>query len=40
MPVYFFTELMGLAFGLSPKELWLDKHLTDALPLLKTKGLT
>jgi heterodisulfide reductase subunit B len=39
MPVYFFTELMGLAFGLTPKELWLDKHLTDALPLLKAKGL-
>ena len=38
-PVYFFTELMGLAFGLTPKELWLDKHLTDALPLLKAKGL-
>jgi heterodisulfide reductase subunit B2 len=39
MPVYFFTELMGLAFGFSTKELWLDKHLTDALPLLKAKGL-
>lgn len=30
MPILYITELMGLAFGFSPKELWLDKHLTDA----------
>jgi heterodisulfide reductase subunit B len=30
LPVVYVTELMGLAFGLSPKELWLDKHLVDA----------
>jgi heterodisulfide reductase subunit B len=39
MPVYYFTELMGIAFGHAPKELLLDKHMVDALPLLKSKGL-
>jgi heterodisulfide reductase subunit B len=31
MPILYVTELMGLAFGFSPKELMLDKHLTDAM---------
>ncbi len=33
IPVVYITELMGLAFGIPPKELGLDKHLapTDAL---------
>ncbi len=31
MPIFYVTELMGLAFGLSPKELMIDKHVTDAL---------
>ncbi len=39
MPAYFFTQLMGLSFGLSPAELMLDKHLVDGMPLLKAKGL-
>jgi heterodisulfide reductase subunit B len=39
MPAYFFTQLMGLSFGLSPAELMLDKHLVDGMPLLKSKGL-
>ena len=39
MPAYFFTQLMGLSFGLSPADLMLDKHLVDAMPLLKAKGL-
>lgn len=30
IPVLYVTELMGLAFGLSAKDLWLDKHLVDA----------
>ena len=31
MPILYVTELMGLAFGFSPRELMLDKHLTDAM---------
>jgi heterodisulfide reductase subunit B len=34
LPIFYVTELMGLAFGLSPKELLLDKHLTDATRLV------
>jgi heterodisulfide reductase subunit B len=34
MPILYVTELMGLAFGLSPKELLLDRHLTDATRLV------
>jgi heterodisulfide reductase subunit B len=30
---------MGLALGFSPKELLLDKHLTDTLPMLRNKKL-
>ncbi len=33
MPIFYVTELMGLALGFSPKELYIDKHLTDALRL-------
>jgi heterodisulfide reductase subunit B len=33
-PVFFFTELMGLAFGLPGSQDWLKKHLVDPLPLL------
>ena len=39
MPILYFTQLAGLAMGLSPKELDLDKHFTDPLPMLKNKGL-
>ena len=30
MPILYFTQLMGYSFGLSPTELLLNKHLTDA----------
>jgi heterodisulfide reductase subunit B len=39
LPVLYFTQLVGLALGLSPKQLLLDKHLTDPLPMLRNKGL-
>lgn len=39
LPIIYFTQLMGLAMGYSPQELLLDKHLTDPLPLLRSKGL-
>lgn len=35
LPVYYFTELMGLAFGIEPTKLGLDKHFVDAMPLVK-----
>ncbi len=39
LPIMYFTQMMGLAMGYSPQELMLDKHLTDAMPLLRSKGL-
>jgi heterodisulfide reductase subunit B len=39
VPVLYFTQLMGLALGLSADELLLDKHFTDPLPMLREKGL-
>jgi heterodisulfide reductase subunit B len=39
IPIYYFTELMGLAFGNPHIEKWLNKHLTDAKGLLKQNGL-
>jgi heterodisulfide reductase subunit B len=38
-PVLYFTQLMGLALGLPPGDLLLDKHFTDPLPMLREKGL-
>ncbi|MDP2953943.1 MAG: CoB--CoM heterodisulfide reductase iron-sulfur subunit B family protein [Chloroflexota bacterium] len=35
LPVFYFTQLMGLALGYSPKELMLDRHHTDPIPLLR-----
>ncbi|MCS7248095.1 MAG: CoB--CoM heterodisulfide reductase iron-sulfur subunit B family protein [Anaerolineales bacterium] len=34
MPVFYFTELMGLAFGLPEAEAWWSKHLIEPRPLL------
>lgn len=39
IPVFFFTELMGLAFGLPDCGAWFKKHLVDPLPLLASLGL-
>ena len=39
LPIIYFTQLMGLAMGHSAQDLLLDKHLTDAMPLLRSKGL-
>jgi len=30
IPIYYFTQLMGLAYGYSPKEMGVNKHLTAA----------
>lgn len=39
MPIFYFTELMGLAFGLPEASRWWPKHLVDPRPLLRRKGL-
>ena len=39
MPILYFTQLMGLAFGLEPAVLGMDKHFITAEPLLREKGL-
>ncbi len=35
LPIIYFTQLMGLAFGLKSEALGLDKHFVDPMPLLK-----
>ncbi|MFC1958412.1 CoB--CoM heterodisulfide reductase iron-sulfur subunit B family protein [Chloroflexota bacterium] len=39
MPVFYFTELMGLAFGDPSVKKWLSRHMVDPRPLLEEKGL-
>ncbi|MDI6785382.1 MAG: CoB--CoM heterodisulfide reductase iron-sulfur subunit B family protein [bacterium] len=39
MPILYFTEVLGLSFGIEPKALGLDKHIVDAMGLLMRKGL-
>jgi heterodisulfide reductase subunit B len=39
IPVFYFTELMGLAFGDPSAEKWLARHFVDPRPLLREKGL-
>jgi heterodisulfide reductase subunit B len=39
MPVVYFTQLMGVAYGLDARTLGMDKHFTDATGLLKGKQL-
>ncbi len=39
IPIMYFTELMGLAFGIKPKELGLFKHLTEVDDFLKERAL-
>jgi len=39
LPVFYFTELMGLAFGHPDAKKWFRRHLVDPRPMLKQKGL-
>jgi heterodisulfide reductase subunit B len=39
IPIVYFTQLMGVAYGLDAKTLGMNKHSSDAIGLLKTKGL-
>jgi heterodisulfide reductase subunit B len=38
LPVVYFTQLMGLAFGIAPEALGLNHHLVDPVSLLTKKG--
>jgi heterodisulfide reductase subunit B len=38
LPIFYFTELLGLALGHPGVGEWLDKHLVDPKPLLKKLG--
>ena len=39
LPVFYFTELMGLAFQSNEANKWFKRHLVDPQPLLQSKGL-
>jgi heterodisulfide reductase subunit B len=39
LPVVYFTQLMGLAFGTKPKALGLHQHVVDTMPLWRAKDL-
>lgn len=39
IPVFYFTELVGLALGSGPADLGIDRHLTDSVKFLKERGL-
>lgn len=38
LPVMYFTQLLGLALGVQPDDLWLQKLIVDPMPLLAEKG--
>ena len=39
MPLFYFTELIGLAFGLEEAQSWWKKHLISPVSLLRSVGL-
>jgi heterodisulfide reductase subunit B len=39
IPIVYFTQLMGVAYGIDAKTLGMDKHFSDAIGLLTEKGL-
>ena len=39
LPILYFTELIGLACGLTQAPEWLSRHFVDPIPLLRRKGL-
>ncbi len=39
MPVLYFTQLVGIALGLTSAQLMLNRHFIDPVPMLKGKGL-
>jgi heterodisulfide reductase subunit B len=39
LPIYYFSELMGLAMDVKGVRKWLSRHITDPLSLLRELGL-
>ena len=39
LPILYFTELMGLALGHRNAKKWLNRHITDPIRMLNSKGL-
>jgi len=39
IPIFYFPQLLGLAFGINSNELGFNMHYVDPRPLLKEKGL-
>lgn len=39
IPIFYFTQLMGIAFGIDPVELGIKKHLTEVEDFLKERSL-
>jgi heterodisulfide reductase subunit B len=39
LPVYFITEMLGIAMGISPQELQIDRHFVEGIKLLSGLGL-
>lgn len=39
LPIIFFTELLALALGIPGRDLLLNKHMINPIPLLKSKGI-
>ena len=39
LPVFYFTELIGLALGLKDVSRWLGRHMVNPIPYLRQKGL-
>jgi heterodisulfide reductase subunit B2 len=40
LPVFYFTELMGVAFDVEKRDQWWKKHMISPKPLLESMGLT
>jgi len=38
LPIFYFTEFMGLAFGYSEKELFLNKHFVSSAKLIEEQN--
>jgi heterodisulfide reductase subunit B len=39
VPIFHFSEILSMAFGVSGNKDWFSRHLIDPRPLLKSKGL-
>jgi heterodisulfide reductase subunit B len=40
LPIFYFTELMGVAFDVEKRGAWWKKHLISPKPLLESLGLS